>query len=105
MGHNFSHDYQIEPFSKAFDRGNYASAYESQEWIPWRYEPDQLEIVAERCGVAGSPSAAQAIEAGLALGFFSSYEDHEIPDDLREWVSALRKLNAKLAEAAGIALA
>ena len=102
--HNFSHDFEIEPFSQAFDHGNYASAYESQDWETWRYTPDQLEIVAQQCGVGSSPSAAQAIEAGLALGFFSSYEDHEISEDLREWVVALRALNAKLADAAGVAI-
>lgn len=99
----YSHDYQILPFSAAFEHGDYGNAYESTDWDSWRYDPDQLDAVAKQLGfkhVCGSTS--QAIEAGLALGFFSSYELHEIPEDLQEWVGALRSLNAGLAEAAGI---
>lgn len=66
-----------ELFSKGFDRGNYGAAYELQDWDSW---------YAENCG-----EESDAYRDGLLLGFFSSFEIHEIGDpDVAECVEALR---------------
>jgi hypothetical protein len=60
-------------YSRGFDRGNYGNAYESTDWDSWN-----------KRNAAASP----AYQAGMMLGFFSSYELHEISDEIvRETVA------------------
>lgn len=72
-------------FHRGFDRGNYGNAYESTDWETWSEDqetPDDIENF----------NKAEFM-AGLLLGFFSSYEIHEIGDcDLADQVEALRAL-------------
>ncbi len=66
-------------FSQGFDAGNYASAYESEDFATW-YDANDI----------GNEHPAY-IE-GAILGFFSSYELDEISDEVaREDVAALRQ--------------
>lgn len=65
-------------FSKGYDAGNYASAYETEDFTAWYDEND----------VGNAPP--YYIEGAL-LGFFSSYELDEISDEAaREDVAHLR---------------
>jgi hypothetical protein len=71
-----------EAFSRGFARGNYGNAYESQDWESW---------YADNCDPPDGCEAPEAYAAGCLLGFFSSYEIHEIGDpDVAEAVEALR---------------
>lgn len=58
---------QNEAFTRGYDRGNYVNAYESQDWEAW-YLRQPI------------PKTNDEAE-GLLLGFYSSYEIHEISDD------------------------
>ncbi len=58
-----------ELFQKGFDRGNYGSAYESQDWDTWY------------CNHCTEFAESDEYREGMLLGFFSSYEIHEISDD------------------------
>jgi hypothetical protein len=72
---------QTEQFSKGFDAGNYGSAHESEDFESWYDEQD-----------LGMCSEGPDYTEGAILGFFSSYELHEITDDVaREDVRALRE--------------
>jgi hypothetical protein len=65
-------------FSRGFDAGNYANAYETQCFGTWY---DQVS----------EGKTAHYIE-GMILGFWSSYELDEIGDEItREDVRALRE--------------
>jgi hypothetical protein len=71
-----------ESYSRGFDHGNYGNAYESQDWESWWAEN------AGKCPIDANP---QAWAEGCLLGFFSSYEIHEISDDMvAEEVAAVR---------------
>jgi hypothetical protein len=67
-----------EEYSKGFDRGNYGNVYESQDWETWS-ERNNFD---ER-----SPS----YQAGMILGFYSSYELEEIDAYVRDYVETLRE--------------
>jgi hypothetical protein len=71
------HDYHDK--SHGFDAGNYAAAYETEDY----------EVAANR--IAGKVSKTY-MQAHM-LGFFSSYELHEIPEEWRDEVERLRSLN------------
>jgi hypothetical protein len=67
-------------FSRGFDAGNYGNAYESQSWATW----------AKSRKIA---SKSTAYQHGALLGFYSSYELHEIGNEIRrDDVEYLRKL-------------
>lgn len=71
-------------YSQGYDHGNYGSAYESQDWESW---------YADQCDKIPSEHQEhrEAYEHGMLLGFFSSYEKHEIGDDgIAEQIAALR---------------
>lgn len=59
-----------EELHRGFDRGNFANAYETEDYSTVR-------------GRLPSESS-QAYVAAFTLGFFSSYEYHEIPADAQE---------------------
>jgi hypothetical protein len=72
-----------ESYSLGFDRGNYGNAYESQDWDSWYADNFETPEGMDR----------SAYQSGLLLGFFSSYEIHEISDDMAaEEVTSLRKI-------------
>lgn len=72
-----------ESFSRGFDRGNYGNAYESQDWESW---------YAENCETPAEYDRTE-YQAGMLLGFFSSYEVHEISDEsIAEEVAHLRQM-------------
>ncbi len=81
---------QKEDLSRGFDHGNYGNAYECDDWETWCEsqgdgEGDEDELACD----AWSPE----FHAGALLGFFGSYELHEISDEeVREHVAALRAL-------------
>lgn len=60
-------------FDRGFDHGNYAAAYET----------DDVE------NAIGKAKGAE--REGVILGFFSSYEIHEVPEDYQDRVRALRR--------------
>jgi hypothetical protein len=60
-------------FSLGFDRGNYASAYE-------RSEPETL-----------ADEHPKSFRDGYLMGFFSSFELHEIPPEWRDELEELRR--------------
>jgi hypothetical protein len=62
-------------FSHGFDRGNYASAYETQN-----YEAAQAAI----------NGSTGFYRIGHLLGFFSSYELHEVPGGWQDEVERYR---------------
>jgi len=67
---------------RGFDKGNYGSAYESTDWDSW---------YAHNCIPPENFEDVHSYLAGLILGFFSSYEIHEIPDPIAaEDVAILR---------------
>jgi len=68
-----------ESFSRGFDHGNYGNAYESQDWDSFSEDME-------------TPEGLDPVEyhVGAMLGFFSSYEIHEIEGDYQEEIEALR---------------
>lgn len=69
-----------ELLSRGFDAGNYDSVYVSEDYM-----------VAFSRRSAGEPlSAHDAWCTGYVLGFFSSWELHEVPQDLQEMVTVAR---------------
>ncbi len=93
----YSHDLELLPLRQGWDRGNYGAAYESEDFGAW------ISVQTIPKEFAGSPSASSAYQAGMAIGFFSSFEDHEIEAEWRDYVLALYYLNKSRLEAAGIA--
>jgi hypothetical protein len=67
-------------FSHGYDRGNYAAAYEGG----W---PSDWYALSES---AGRERRSQPYHHGMMLGYFSSYELNEVPDQFRDAVAALR---------------
>lgn len=68
---------QRESFSRGYDAGNYGNAYESTDWHRWSAKRLDDTTVEYR--------------QGAILGFFSSYELHEIDDEeCRALVETLR---------------
>lgn len=65
-------------FSRGFDSGNYGNAYESQYWDTWSARHNFGE------------HRSEAYNEGLFLGFFSSYELHEVPARHRDRLATLR---------------
>lgn len=73
---------QNESYNIGFHRGNYGNAYETEDWQEF-YEKNQ-----DKVAKAKDP---EAFFNGMLLGFFSTYEIHEIGDsELAEQVSYLR---------------
>lgn len=70
--------------ARGFDAGNYANAYEREEL------PTDEEIERE-AGRRGCRYFKKPFLNGYILGFFSSYELHEIPEEHRERVRLLRE--------------
>lgn len=69
-----------EAQSKAWDRGNYCNAYETQDWET-AYAENSDKLLGE--------NVAQA----FLCGFFSSYELSEVNDDIvREELASAREL-------------
>lgn len=72
---------RTESFSRGYDHGNYGNAYESQDWETWSADQETPEGL-----------DAQEYAHGMLLGFFSSFEAHEIGDEmLAQEVSYLRE--------------
>ena len=89
-------DRQSLAFIRGYSAGNYANAYDTTDWHEWSEDKDGIEVtsgegipgVGTRCDVAN-----QMFWDGALLGFFSSYELHEIADEaLRDQVRYLRAL-------------
>jgi hypothetical protein len=74
---------QKDAFSRGFDNGNYACAYETEDFEAHfeRLTPHAREY---------RNKAPEAFAAGALLGFFSSFELNEIPEEYRERVAELR---------------
>lgn len=72
---------QQSQFSNGFDHGNYCNAYETEDFE-----------IAGRC----LKGKSEYFVAGFVLGFYSSYEIHEVPSGLmQDTVTYYRKLFAK----------
>ena len=67
--------------SRGFDSGNYANAYVSTDFDEswWNDEDDEFK---------GNP----LYRAGFVVGFYSSYEDHEVPGDNLDELETARGL-------------
>lgn len=61
-----------------FEHGNYAAAYETADF-------GQVRV---KAGLA--PLDATYYKHGMLLGFYSSYEIHEIPEEYQDRVATLR---------------
>lgn len=59
-----------DALSKGFDAGNYAAAYSSRD-LEFSYGNNQSDAKRERPGT---------FRAAFVLGFFSSFEEREIPE-------------------------
>jgi len=85
-------DRKADLLSRGFDAGNYANAYVSEDYST------AFETTLGTC-------AEQAFDAycvGFVLGFFATYELHEIPSDCRDMFdSAYHSDNGQAVVAAG----
>lgn len=72
-----------ESFERGYDAGNYANAYETEDL------ESALEAEGYDDDMPLNPRRFRFRE-GFVLGFFSSYELDEIPDEHREEVEYLR---------------
>lgn len=72
-------------FSRGFDAGNFAGAYEGGE-----LSPSRVEAKAKARGIPYTPETMGAFRAGFVLGFFASYETREVPAKHRALVERLR---------------
>lgn len=81
-----------QSLNAGYDTGNYASAYISPELFEaWRNQQRDLPE---------GPDPQWPYDAGFILGFFSSYEEHEIPSEavslyrlaLQVWRAEVRAL-------------
>lgn len=84
--------YRISAFLDGYDRGNYGSAYESTDWRVWIEDQTAPDL-----------HVADAWLAGVHFGYWSSYEDHEIPSSVRDAVLSVlnNSQNRQLCDAAG----
>jgi hypothetical protein len=92
------HERLGEVVSRGFDRGNFANAYETQD-----YET-ALESLDMPRAIGGSrlPRALQdAYRAAFTLGFFGSYELHEMGSDVEAYREAYFSEGGKACLAAG----
>ena len=64
--------------SRGFDHGNYANAYETEDYEQALEDP-RIE------------NAPPLFLTGMLLGFFSSYEIHEVPNEYQEDLIAARQ--------------
>lgn len=78
-----------DAFSAGFDAGNYASAYVDNDCeTAWEVSEDgeQFDVYRE------TEECRQAFREGFLVGFFSSYEEHEVdPEVFEEWAEAVSK--------------
>lgn len=82
---------ELEALSKGFDAGSADNAYVSENF--------------DRARAGRKPRAhPRAWWCGYVLGFFSTYEDHEVPAKWRGLVITTRRKCGPSARAAGIAL-
>ena len=85
-----SHRYD-DSLSRGFDAGNYANAYESENLSKaWK----------KRRVKQTSP----AYRAAYVLGFFSSYETHEVPETYRDELIEAERTYGPRMRALGIAV-
>jgi len=78
--------------SQGFDRGNYGNAYESQDYDAW--------IARQETPARFKGRYAQAYRAGMLIGFFSSYEDSEIPEsELDRFLQTYAEMQPVMVEA------
>lgn len=83
-------------FDRGWCCGNYTNAYETEN-----LDAVNVSDKAERRGglqPLDRLALAQAWAAGFILGFFSSYEDHEIPERHLEDVTAARSFEQELSD-------
>lgn len=75
----------LEALSNAFSAGNYANAYVSEDLdAAWEHEGES-----EPDDIIANPDGYRA---AFVIGFFSSYEADEIPEEHRdEWIDAYTK--------------
>lgn len=81
--------------SHGFDAGNYANAYTSEDLDEaWEIEED------------GRPGNAESehFRAAFVIGFFSSYEEHEIPEDHQDEHAAAMAERGPRLRAIGVAV-
>lgn len=69
-----------DALSKGFDSGNYANAYVSKDFAA-AWEAEQEEEDGSYAEFESDEDAKRAFEAAFLIGFFGSYETHEIHDE------------------------
>lgn len=76
------HHAQVDvTLSRGFDAGNYGNAYENEDWQAWL---ERKRAKKQPKAAKPAPELVEAWEAAAILGFFGSYELHEIPDSARD---------------------
>lgn len=82
---------QDETFTRAMDRGNYANAYETETLTDGAIDADRERAISTGAISTGAYIADPAqYRAGYVLGFFASYETHEVPADWQDEIATLR---------------
>ncbi len=90
-----------EEFSCGFSAGNYASAYSTEDYaLALAQDHEDYDEALENL----RSDEPLPYRVGHLLGFFSSYELHEVPDDWRRDVRRFRcdEPTLKLAQSAGV---
>ena len=85
--------------SRGFDAGNFANAYTSED-----FGARSVQTELTRALFVRRAREQEAFRAGFVLGFFASYEDHEIPSEHFESFEEARSEWADHARSIGIAI-
>jgi len=83
---------QLEAFSRGFDHGNFANAYETED----------CDVMLQSAKIP--KKHGKEFTEGAILGFFLSYELHEIPGEYVDEVERLRNVCAEISDHAGVAI-
>lgn len=84
---------------RGFDSGNYASAYVSEDFDAAKEHAQDEDHNEPFVGEDAPASVSEAWEAGFIIGFYSSYETHEVwSDDREELIDATIKWGARMRE-------
>jgi hypothetical protein len=91
---NRKHEHRDEAIERGFDAGNYANAYVSEDFdTAW----DANSKLDPRYPL-------ESYRDAFLIGFFSSYEDHELPTEYQEHVTSVRLAMRPTFERLGIAI-
>lgn len=91
--------------SQGFSAGNFGNAYHSEDLMTaWGLLRDETPSTRAEWDIGDEPDPERPFDAGYVLGFFGSYETHEVPSEHRDLLGNAHGLWAAVATAAGIAV-